>query len=69
MRGWFTESEGATIICHCPPPLLTCELHRPIRLLSNCNVSDQCNDGLNGDSGGLLDMVTSVTQVEITQFL
>ena len=66
MRGWFTESEGATIIHHFPPPLLTCELHRPIGLLSNCNVSHQCDDGLNGDSGSLLGMVTSVTQVEIT---
>ena len=72
MREWFTESERATVVHHCPLPLLTRELGYiaiiwPIELISNRSTSCQCDDGLVRDLDNFLCMVKSVLYVEITQ--
>ena len=61
MRGWFTESERATVVHHCPLP--TCEpgyTARPVGLINNCSTSHQCDDGLNRDLDNLPCMAKSV---------
>ena len=63
MRGWFTKSERADFVHHCPLPLLTCEpglLARPVGLISNCSTSPQCDDELNRDWDNLLCMAKNV---------